>query len=59
MWSKFNELHRSTLSPKVEAVGKVVALLMGAGLVFEVAFVACLSFIPGFASYFPWTHWVK
>lgn len=57
MWSKFDEARKSTLSPGIEAVGKVLALLMGTMLGFEVAFAACLSFIPGFAQHFPWTHW--
>ena len=57
MWSKLDEVRKSTLSPRVEAVGKVFALLMGAVLVFDVAFATCLSFVPGFAQHFPWTHW--
>ena len=57
MWTKFNELRSTTYPPKVEAVGKVLALLMGAVLVSEVGFVACLAFIPSFAQHFPWTHW--
>lgn len=57
MWPKLDEVRKSTLPPHVEAVGKVLALLMGAALVSEVAFATCLSFIPGFARHFPWTHW--
>lgn len=57
MWSEIDAVRRNTLSPRVEAIGKVIASLMGATLVLEVAFVACLAFIPGFAQHFPWTHW--
>lgn len=57
MWSKFDEVRKSTLSPKAEAGGKVLALLMGAVLLLQVLFVTCLAFIPGFALHFPWTHW--
>lgn len=57
MWSVLNEARKTTLPPRVEAVGKVLALLIGAALVSEVGFVALLAFIPGFAQHFPWTHW--
>lgn len=57
MWSQIDAVRKSTLPPGAEAVGKALALLMGAVLVFDVTFVACSSFIPGFAQHFPWTHW--